>query len=144
MYNEAKYYLVLASAASDLDLTTTLLFQLLLSLTSWADDLSNVIDWGVVRVRNVNLLVLLGWLIVRGRLVCWVHLEDFWDESVALLDVFVLVPLLFRIHAKARLRIVNGLWARRSDVWVCTLPVLHGNTFLKIIDTVSPYKFRSD
>ena len=134
----------MAPAASDLDLAATLLFQLLLSLASWTDDLPDVVDGGVVRVRNVDLLVLFGRLIVRGRLVGWVHLEDFRDESVALLDIFVLIPLLFCIHAQARLRIVNGLWARRADVWVCTLPVLHGNSFLKIIDTVSPYIFRSD
>ena len=77
-------------------------------------------------------------------MVSWVHLEDFRDEGVALLDVFVLVPLLFCIHAQTRLRIVYGLWAGRADVWICTLPVLHGNAFLKIIDTVSPYIFRSD
>lgn len=44
MNEEANSYLVLAPAASDLDLAATLLFQLLLSLASWPDDLSNVVD----------------------------------------------------------------------------------------------------
>jgi hypothetical protein len=39
-----KSYLILAPAASDLDLAATLLFQLLLSLATWADDLPNVVD----------------------------------------------------------------------------------------------------
>ena len=40
----AKSYLVLAPAASDLDLAATLLFQLLLSLASGPDNLPNVVD----------------------------------------------------------------------------------------------------
>jgi hypothetical protein len=44
MNEAAKYYLVLAPAASDLDLAATLLFQLLLSLASGPDNLPYVVD----------------------------------------------------------------------------------------------------
>lgn len=44
MNEVANSYLVLAPAASNLDLAATLLFQFLLSLASWPDDLPNIVD----------------------------------------------------------------------------------------------------
>lgn len=59
----------LRASAPDLDLAARLFLELLLGLTLRPYNLTNIVYGGVVWIRDVNALILLGRLIVRGRLI---------------------------------------------------------------------------
>ena len=66
---------------SNRDLTLTLLFEFLLCLTLWAYDLTNIVQGWIVGLRYVDFALLLWGLVVRRRLVCLIHCNDFIDEA---------------------------------------------------------------
>jgi hypothetical protein len=61
-------YLVLGSLASDLYSALAFLLQFLLSLSTWTNDLSNVVQHGVVLVWDLDLLHPLRSFVVRRSL----------------------------------------------------------------------------
>ena len=79
-----------------------------MSLTTWSDNLSNVVERRVVRLWNVNLPLFLWWLVVRRCDIGWVHSDDFIDKAQALLIVFVFESLLSRVLPQASFAVING------------------------------------
>ena len=81
-----------------------------MSLTTRSNDLSNVVERWVVRFWNVNLPLLLRWLVVRRCDIGRVHSDDFIDKAQALLVVFVFESLLPRVLPQASFAVINGFW----------------------------------
>jgi hypothetical protein len=106
-----KTYLALTATTTDLNLAPTFLFQLLLSCTARAYNLSNIINGGVVRVWNVDSFVFLGRLVIRRRHVTRIHQQNLRDQCISLPYILVFETLLLGVHAQTCFLVVDRLWA---------------------------------
>lgn len=64
----------LGTCASYLYLAVGFSLKLLLCLSTWSNDLANKVHQGVIRRRNENFSMLLGWFVVVWGYVGWIHL----------------------------------------------------------------------
>jgi hypothetical protein len=104
----------LRSLSSNLNFAVTLSFQLLLSLSSWSNDLAYKIDKGVITLRNKDLSDFFGWFVIWRCFVFAIHGKNFSNQAMPLLDILLLIPLLPRIRSLACLGIINRRWTRFS------------------------------
>jgi hypothetical protein len=107
-----KTYLALTATTTDLNLAPAFFFQFLLSSTTRAYYLSNIINGGVVRVRNVDSFVFLGRLVIRRRHVSWIHQQNLRDQGISLPYILIFETLLLGVHAQTCFLVVDRLWAR--------------------------------
>lgn len=133
-------YLALTAASTNLNFASAFFFKLLLCGSTWANDLSNIVDWRIIWVWNINSFVLFGWFVVWWSHILRVHYKNLGNQSIPLSHILVLVSLLFGVHSKTSLRVVYRFWARWSDVSIGRLPVLHCYSSLQIVDSMTPYK----
>ena len=109
----------------------------MLSRATWADNLADVVDAGVVRVGYVNLFLFLRWLVVWWGHVARVHRQNLVDESQPFFNVFISLALVTGVAPEACLPVVGGFGGRASDIGVVCLKILDRNSLLEVVDPMS-------
>ena len=112
---------VLGPFSANLYFAVALLLEFLLCLAPWADDLSYIVDEGVICLRNIYLLVLLRWLVITRRHKSWIHLNDLSYEPISLLDILILESLVTSIGSQARLCVIYWLRTWRPQIRIILL-----------------------
>ena len=71
----------MGTVSSDGDAALRLLFEFLLRLATRSNNLSDVVQRRVVGLRNVDLALLFGWLVVRWGHIGGVHGNDLVNQT---------------------------------------------------------------
>lgn len=118
--------ILLWALPSDLYFTFSFFFQFFLSLSPWPYYLPNIVNEYVIlwSVRDKYFQNLFGGFVIRGRLISWIHVKDFSNQSLLLSDVFLLQSYFSSVGSQSWFCIINGFRTGGPKVGVVLLFII--------------------